>query len=67
MSILISANFSVGYLYARKKFGWTAPDWAYYITIVSSTSVIGRSTKKIAIRLFWMTKILKNKIKYQAL
>ena len=36
-----SGNNGVGYLFARKKFGWDAPDWAYFITLVSAASVLG--------------------------
>ncbi|EFX69296.1 hypothetical protein DAPPUDRAFT_329199 [Daphnia pulex] len=43
MCILIfaNANNGVGYLFTRKKFGWDAPDWAFYVTIASAASVCG--------------------------
>ncbi|KAI9560808.1 hypothetical protein GHT06_011760 [Daphnia sinensis] len=34
-------NQSVGYFYTRKKFGWDAPDWAFFVTLVSASSSIG--------------------------
>lgn len=42
MTFVLAANGGVGYLFTRKKFGWSASDWAYYLTTVSSTSVIGK-------------------------
>jgi hypothetical protein len=34
-------NNGVGYLFTRKKFGWDAPDFAFFITLVSAASVCG--------------------------
>lgn len=45
--IVFSGNQSVGYFYTRKKFGWDAPDWAFFVTLVSASSSFG-------IRLFFL-------------
>ena len=41
--IFLVRYYDIGYLYARKKFGWDAPDWAMYSTVVSSVFSLGCS------------------------
>ena len=41
------ANGGIAYLYARKKFGWDAPDWALYVSVISSTGSLGISPSNL--------------------
>ncbi|EFX69308.1 hypothetical protein DAPPUDRAFT_329228 [Daphnia pulex] len=41
LALFATENHGIGYLFARKKFGWDAPDWAYFMTLASSTALCG--------------------------